>query len=63
MPSQRSGLFLNLKFDIEYDDIDKVYYTTEQHQIEFDFDEVIENTTPFTFESYLDDIVQTVGWY
>ena len=50
--------------EIAYDSVDKIFYVPDQHalllpdSIDDDLDK-----SPFKFESYLDDIIQTVGWY
>jgi len=50
-------------FEIEYDSIDEIYYVVEKVRVKFTIDSNADYQTPFKFESYLDDIIQTVGWY
>jgi len=64
MSSTSSGRDSQNIIEIAYDSADKIFYVPDQHallrpdSIDDDLDK-----SPFKFESYLDDIIQTVGWY
>jgi len=63
MPTSTSFSLPKSNFEIEYDSIDEIYYVVEKVRVKFATDSNADYQTPFKFESYLDDIIQTVGWY
>ena len=63
MPTSTSFSLPKSNFEIEYDSIDEIYYVVEKVRVKFVTDSNADYQTPFKFESYLDDIIQTVGWY